>query len=523
MNQNEDSLKRSIVSVSQEKEEKISELGRNVRDIANNLQDKNSEISKLQSTIGSHQKQGERYVKVMLEINNEIKALFKALAKELGFDDKFEVDIEENPEAMVSLLKTRRQSLSDDFKNFYENLHQGEGKDMVDEIRNRVRQDFQQLSSGYKDTISKIQKADRDLGRVLKRSASLETLLKETKGRYNLEEESALQFKRADLNTDFEVKIKELQRKNDSLMQENKMLQEDCSKWKKRCEDIFKRNAKKPTKTVVKPREEKPLASTELGRLKNYLKLRRISYSESQLTTLQDCKPNFLRAERPQAEPKSTKRKQKTGNFEGNAKVEATSTTVAHNFEGLNDLESRLNELSQLTEDLSQKIEKSNKSLVEKSSSSERKNKQDLSNEHDRMLSAFYGYELFSVIKRIYDDNLATLQDSIQCREQECRYLKEELLLKESNEEMMQCYIESLKRAIAVCQEDVKNVKNKNQDLKRELRVLKDRVLVTNTEREMSLFYCKKNGVALVKHEEYLDVETPGQGHDENEFGMWIQ
>ena len=498
-------MKGSLASVSKEKEEKVSELGRKVRELGNNLQDRNSEISELQSTIDSYQKQGEKYIRVMQEINNEIKELFEALAKQLGLDDKFEVDIEENPEAIVALLKTRRQSLSDDFKNFYGNLYQTADKDMVGEIQNWMKQDFHQLSSGYKDAISKVQKAEKDLGRVLKRSASLETLLKETKEKYDLVEETGVQFRR----TEFEVKAKDLQRKNDSLMQENKMLQEDCSKWKKTCEEISKRNEKMATKVELKPREEKPLASAELGKLQKYLKQRRRSYSETQLTSLQSHQANFTRTVNP--------------------KTEAKSMTVAQNtdnFQGLSNLESRLKQLSQLTEDLSQKIEKSNQCLVEKSTSSESEKNPDLSNDQhhpDRMLSSFYGYKLFSVIKGIYDDSLATLQDSIQSREQECRYLKEQLVVKESNEEVTQCYIESLKRAVAICQEDFRNVKNKNQGLKRELRVLKDRVLVTNAEREMCLFYCKKNGIAngaLVKDEECLDVETSGQRHHENGFGM---
>ena len=508
-------------SISKERDVKISPLGQQIQLLGNNLQDKNSEISKLQSTVDNYKTQGQKYIRVMQEINNEIKALFEALAKELGLDTKFDINIEENPEGIVMLLKTRRQSLSVEFKQFYENLHSGTEEDVVDEIQNRMKQDFQQLSSGYKATISKIQKAENDLGRVLKRSASLETLLKETKGNCYAQADSEKQLRKADLKRDLEVKLNKLQRENDSLVQENKMLQEDCSKWKRRCDEISERYEKRATRSELKQREEKPLASMELGKLKKFLKQRRKSSSETQLTTLQHCQVNFAR--------KSRKEEQEGEDFERNPKGEGKSQGAAQNadnFKGLSDLERRLKQLSQLTEDLGQKIEGSNKRLVGKPTTSESEKEEDSSMGHrqsERMLSEFYGDKLFSVIKEIYDNHLATLQDSVDSREQECRYLKEQLVVKESNEEVMHCYIESLNRAVASSNEDFRKVKSRNQDLKRELRVLKDRVLVTNAEREMSLHYCKKNGVAkgaVVKHEECLKVETlSGRGHHENGFG----
>ena len=478
------------------------------------MQDKNSEISKLQNTIDNYQKQGKRYINVMVQINKEIEALFEALSKELGFDNKFEIDIEANPEAMVTLLKTRRESLPSDFENFYENVHQETENKMVDDNRIRTKEDPQQLPSGHEDTTSRIQRAKRDVGMNLKRCASLETLLKETKGKYNLEEVTGVPFKRAEL----EVKIEELKSMNDSLTQENRVLQEECSRWKERCEEITKSNTKRETEQ--RRREEKPLASEELGKLQKYLKQRRRSSSEPQLTSLQDCKENFAPAQKPITE--IAKERRKLQNFEENSKDKASSITTDRPSEGLNDLESRLIQLAQLTEDLSAKIEKSDQCLVQKSQNPESEKKQDLRKNHDQMLSAFYGYKLFSVIREIYDANVAALQESIQSREQECCQLKKQLLLKESNEEVTQCYIESLKRTAAGCQEDIKNVKTKNQVLKRELRTLKDRVLVTDAEREMSVFYCKKNGAAngvLVKHE---DMESSEEGHHETEFGKSI-
>jgi outer membrane murein-binding lipoprotein Lpp len=507
--QNEESLKGSLASISHEKEEKISQLGQNVRDLNNNMQDKNSEICKLQNTIDNYQKQGEKHIKVMVEINKEIEALFDALSKKLGFDNKFEVDIEANPDAMVTLLKTRRESLPSDFQNFYENLPHETQNDMVDDNRTGKREDFHQLSSKHKE--SKIVEAEREIGGDLKRCASLETLLKETnsKGKYNLEV-SRVQFERAAL----EARMEELKRKNDSLTQENKVLQDECCRWKERCEEITKRNTKRAAQQ--KRREEKPLASVELGKLQKYLKQRRRSYSESQLTSLQDCKENFANAGKPVAEMTTEEQRKE----EENSKDKATSMTPDRHFEELNNLESRLKQLSQLTEDLSAKIEKSNECLVEKAPDSESEKKQDLKRNHDPTLSAFYGYKLFSVIREIYEANVAALQEGVQSREQECCVLKEQLLAKERSEEVTQCYIESLKRTAAGYQEDIKNVKNKNQVLKRELRMLKDRVLVTNAEREMSVFYCKKNG--LVKQGNSLDVESSAGGHQESGFGKSI-
>ena len=501
-----------MVSISKERDFKITELGRQVQMLGNNLQDKNSEISKLQTTVDSHRKQGQKYILVMQEINNEIKALFDTLAKELGLDDKFEVNMEENPEGIVTLLKTRRQSLSVEFKQFYKNVHSETNGDVVGEIQKRMKQDFQQLSSGYKSTISKIQKAENDLGTVLKRSASLETLLKQTKEKCSTHVDSEKPL------NDLQVKLSELERKNDGLVQKNKMLQEDCSKWKRRCKEISERYEKKATRTELKQRDEKPLAGMELGKLKKYLKQRRRSNSETQLTTLQHWQVISSRDLKKEGE--------KEGNLERSPKGEVKSQTAVQNadsFKGLGDLERRLTQLSQLTENLSQKIEKNDNSLMEKSKTSESIKEQDLGIGQGRMLSEFYGDKLFSVIKETYDKHVATLQETINRREEECRYLKEQLVVKESNEEVMKCYIESTNRELVSFNEDFRRVKIRNQDLKRELRVLKDRVLVTNAEREMSLYYCKKNGVtngSAGKHEECLDMETlSGRGHHENGFG----
>ena len=494
----------------------MSLLGRQVRELGSNLQDKNSEISKLQCTIDGYKKQGEQYIKVMQEILHEIKALFQTLAKELGFDGKFEVDSEENPEAIIALLKTRRKSLSEDLKNCYENLHPVGDKDTVSELHNRMREDFQQLSSGYQDTISKIQKAEKDLGKVVKRSASLETLLQKTKGKHHSDEEAKLKLKTAELQVSFEAKLKDIQRRNDSLMRENKTLREDCCKWKRRLDDTTsERNEKRKTVAELKPREEKELPSAELGKLQKYLRQRRKSYSETNLLGLQQREVGLARVDKKKVETES--------NVEVVPKLEGKPTTVTkdiNNFEGVSELENRLKQLSKITEDLTQRIEKSNQSLVKKTASSNQDKQESLSHRSDGILSAFYGVNLFSVMKEIYENNLAMLQDRIIVREKECHYLKEQLLAKENNEEMTQCYVKSLKRAVVVCQENIRDAKNKNQNLKKELRILKDRILVTNTEREISLFYCKKNSIlnddALIKHEKCSDTKTLEQEFNGN-------
>lgn len=507
----EDSLNGKLASFATEKEAKISELRQKVRELESKLQSKNLEICELQTAIARYKKQGQKSIEIRHEINKEILALFEALPRELGFDDQIEVDMEEHPEAMVALLKTRRQALSDIFKIFYENLYQTPNKDTVRRIQNRIKDDFHQLSSGYQDTISKIQKAEKDLGKVLKRSASLETFLKETKGRYDSESKAGFLFRRVDSESDFQIKINELQRKNDSLMQENKVLREGGSKW----EENYKKLFTNEKMAVVKSREENSLASQHLEKLPQILKPQR-SYSETHLSTSQDFQVDLTNANRMV----STKFEQKT-HFEGAQKEAAESITVAqnmHSFEAISDVEKRLKQLSLLTEDLNQKIERSHQSLVEKSESEKRPNL----NRSDRVLSAFYGHQFFSVIKQIYDDNLATLQNSLQCREKECQYLREKLIVREGNEEIAQCYIDSMKRAVASAKENSRNIKNINEDLKRELRELKDKVLVKNAEREMSLFYCKKNGVAngnLIKRGKCLEVDTTGNRHRENGFG----
>lgn len=496
-------MKGNFASISKEKDAKIVDFGRRIEQLGSNLQNKNSEVAQLQNTIDSHVEKGQKYVKVMQDIHNEIRALFKALAEELGFDDRFEVDLSENPEAIVAMLRTRRQSLSEDLKKYYhERLSD---KDTVGQIQNRMKQDFQQISSDFKENISKIKKAEKDLGTVLRRSASLETLLKETKRKHASGEDIAV-LRRVDLRSDIEVKLGELKTKNDSLIQENRMLQEDRSKWKHRCEEMVKQNERNMRR---KPRDEKPQAIAELEKLQKYLKLRRRSYSETQLSTLQNYQV---------AETKLTQRQFKSANFEGIPNSETPKLTneakaVAQkntgNSDNLRDLEERLKQLSQLAESLSQKIETSCQSLVTKTAEKPEIQKKDLMNCHptNPMLLAFYGEKLFSVIKEIYNDHLVTLQVANNIRDQECRYLREQLLVKQGNEEIMQYHVESLEREVAVCQEDLRNCKSKNQDLKRELRMLKDQALVTNAEREMSLFYCKRNVIT----DGGAEAETSGQ------------
>lgn len=473
----EGGLKRKAAEISEEKEKVISQLGQQVKDLRRKLQEKICENSDLQESAEYCQMQVNKYDDIMKQLMTEAIAMFDTFSKEAQSKETFEYDAETNPDELVGLLKSRRQSLSDELKHGY---------------------DDKRPPNDCQITMSKKQCTKR--GFLLKRSASLDTLLTLRKRYYGKLNEHSLLF----LRNEMDVQPKDLEKKNDQLMKDNTALRKKCSKWKQQFEHLKERYAKRSGASDVKRKYEQVLPSTELRRLQEIIQQRRKCHSESSINTLQlwrkqstyiieqnkrqhtvsvfntdDLEPE-MSIETVSSVENFTTLKDNSDVKTSTTALEKDEETVGH--QELSHLEQRLKQLSKITENMSETIVRNSQSVRSMTKVTGGENLV-------KLLSGIYGEKLFSIIKEIYDEHLRVMQNNIESREQECRLVKEQLLLKDHKIEMMEYHFKSLKRELYLSQKELRNYENTNETLESEIQSLKDKMLVQKTEHEMVKFY----------------------------------
>ena len=114
--------------------------------------------------------------------------------------------------------------------------------------------------------------------------------------------------------------------------------------------------------------------------------------------------------------------------------------------------------------------------------------------QNNKSLPRQVGYELWWEIKRIYQEHFDTIQQYITIQKLENQYLQDQLIIKEREDEINKCYIISLERANEIGRNDLQTCKAKCKELKKELRQIKDRLLVFGAQERISLYLGEKNG-----------------------------
>ena len=110
-----------------------------------------------------------------------------------------------------------------------------------------------------------------------------------------------------------------------------------------------------------------------------------------------------------------------------------------------------------------------------------------------KIVSVFGGDKVLWEIKEIYQDHFDNIYDATTNQQLENQSLKERLVLQEQEKEINKFYIASLIKTNQTSQDDFQVLKIKNQELKKELRELKDRLLIIDAEQRMSRYFNQKN------------------------------
>ena len=299
---NKEKLKKTVG----EKDKIIEELNVNLKHIDDKIIKKEEQITAMRKTIQNQELEISKYDENFKEISRESKALIQALAKELG---------EENGEAamhdshvedgvgIVSVLKSRRCSLQDDFKSFSKHVltpvwTEEKEKELcsqttdlsIDKLQNQLQDNFHQITSEHKETLSHVQQTEKNIENIQHRTIELETTL--------LGNQNEKSKRKKDVH--LERQFQELKQKHNETMKENSIIKEDLIKWMNECDRITTEHTKLKAQyedRINELYEEKEEANLKLQDLKTDIKQRlEISYREKTVLEkqLENLKEKYL-------------------------------------------------------------------------------------------------------------------------------------------------------------------------------------------------------------------------------------
>ena len=290
-----------------EKDKIIEELNVNLKHLDDKIIKKEEQITAMRKTIENQELEISKYDENFKEISSESKALIQALAKELGEENGEATTMHDShvDGAIVSVLKSRRCSLQDDFKSFSKHVltpvWTEEGKEMelcsqttdlsINKLQNQLQDNFHRITSEYKETLSHVQQTENNIENIQHRTIELETTL------LGSQNEKSKRKKDVDLERQFQ----ELKQKHNETMKENSIIKEDLIKWTNECDRITTEHTKLKVQyedRIKELYEEKEEANLKLQNLKIDIKKRlEISYREKtvlekQMENLKEKYPN---------------------------------------------------------------------------------------------------------------------------------------------------------------------------------------------------------------------------------------
>ena len=233
-----------------EKDKIIEELNVNLKHLDDKIIKKEEQITAMRKTIENQELEISKYDENFKEISSESKALIQALAKELGEENGEATTMHDShvDGAIVSVLKSRRCSLQDDFKSFSKHVltpvWTEEGKEMelcsqttdlsINKLQNQLQDNFHRITSEYKETLSHVQQTENNIENIQHRTIELETTL------LGSQNEKSKRKKDVDLERQFQ----ELKQKHNETMKENSIIKEDLIKWTNECDRITTEHTK---------------------------------------------------------------------------------------------------------------------------------------------------------------------------------------------------------------------------------------------------------------------------------------